>query len=146
MMVFSGWRRPKFTAFDRYYGAYSECARQINGPLNLGHVFLFGERRNDVKVRVTSGPARVATAHKEPVEYPSVAMLDVSHGEDRYLFLANSANQPVGVAIEGLPSEPIGAENLFEQDDEPSLRHGRFELQLEPLEVKAYRFTPADGK
>ena len=110
IVVFSGWRRAKFSAFDEYLQAYAECAREINGPLNLGQVFLFGERRQDVKMRVTSGPARVATAHKEPVEYPSVAMLDVSHGKDRYLFLANSANQSVEVAIEGLPSVPVGVE------------------------------------
>ena len=146
IMVFSGWRRPKFSAFDRYRAAYAECAREINGRLNLGRVFLFGERRHEIESRVTSGPARIATAHKEPVEYPSVAMLDVSHGEDRYLFLANSANQPVGVEIAGLPSAPIGVENLFEQDHQPKLHHGRFELELDPLEVKAYRFTPTDER
>jgi hypothetical protein len=146
IMVFSGFRRSKFDTFDRYHQAYATCARQINGPLNLGQVFLFGERRQDVRVRVTSGPARIATAHKEPVEYPSVAMLDVSHGKDRYLFLANSANQPVGVVIEGLPSVPIGVENLFEPDEEPNLQHGRFELKLESLAVKAYRFTAADER
>ena len=143
MMVFSGWRRSKFSAFDRYYQAYAECAREINGPLNLGRVLLFGERRGDVKVRVTSGPARIATAHKEPVEFPSVAMLDVAHGQDRYLFLANSANQPVGIAVEGLPSVPIGVETLFLKDNEPNLHHGRFELELESLEVRAYRLFSA---
>ena len=33
IVVFSGWRRPKFPAFDRYFEAYAECAREINGPL-----------------------------------------------------------------------------------------------------------------
>ena len=145
IVVFSGWRRSKFSAFDEYLQAYAECAREINGPLNLGQVFLFGDRRQDVKMRVTSGPARVATAHKEPVEYPSVAMLDVSHGKDRYLFLANSANQSVEVAIEGLPSVPIGVEGLFEHEGEPDVRQGRFQIELESLEVKAYRFTRAEG-
>ena len=144
IMIFSGWRRAKFSTFDRYHQAYAECAREINGPLNLGAVFLFGERRTDIKVRVTSGPVRVATAHKKPVEYPSVAMLDVSHGENRYLFLANSASQPVGLEVEGLPRAPIGVEDLFDNDQKPDLQHGRFEMELQSLAVKAYRFSLAD--
>ncbi len=95
---------------------------------------------------MTGGPPRVATAHKEPLEYPSVAMLDVSYGEARYLFLANSANQSVAVSIQGLPTAPIRAEDLFEHNDKPDLGRGRFEFELESLEVKAYRFTrPKEG-
>ena len=144
IMVFSGWRRPKFSAFDRYFEAYAACAREINGPLNLGQVFLFGERRKDVRLRVLSGPTRVATAHDKPVEYPSVAILDVAHRQGRYLFLANSANERVRVSVEGLPQVPVRVENLFEPDEQRIVQLGEFELTLESLEVRAYRFSRAD--
>lgn len=141
MIVFSGWRRPKFSAFDAYFHAYAGCAREINGPLNLGRVFLFGERRNELRARVLDGPARVTTAHKEPVEYPSVAICDVAHAGGRYLFLANSANEPVRVAVEGLPQAPVGMENLFDPNDKQTVPLGRFELALESLEVRALRLS-----
>jgi len=144
IVVFSGWRRPKFPAFDRYYEAYAECIRELGGPLQLGQVFLFGERRDDLRVRVFRGPSRVATAHDEPVEYPSVAVLDVAHGKDRYLFLANSANEAVRVEVQGLPRTAITAENLFERCDRQVIRPGQWEPDLEPLEVKAFRFEPTE--
>lgn len=144
IVVFSGWRRSKFPAFDRYIEAYSRCSREINGPLNLGQVFLFGERRSDVRVCVIRGPSKVATAHKEPVEFPSVAILDVAHGKNRYLFLANSSNEPVQVEVEGLPSAGIFAKNLFEPSDEQIVRPGHWKPELEPLEIKAFRFEPSE--
>ena len=140
MVVFSGWRRPKFPAFDAYYQAYASCAREINGPLNLGRVFLFGQKRHDVRIRVLAGPATVTTSHDEPVEYPSVAFLDVAYGRQRYLFVANSANRPVRALVEGLPPVPIGIEDLFQPDRKTIADEGKFELSLESLEVRAFRF------
>lgn len=144
IVVFSGWRRPKFPAFDRYIEAYSECAREINGPLNLGQVFLFGEHRNDISVRIIRGPSKVATAHKEPVEFPAVAILDVAHGKNRYLFLANSSNEPVRVEVQGLPSIAIRADCLFEPSDKLVVGPGQWKLDLAPLEVKAFRLEPTE--
>jgi hypothetical protein len=97
-----------------------------------------------LRVRVLSGPTRVATAHDKPVEYPPVAILDVAYNEGRCLFLANSANEPVRVLVEGLPKVPVRMENLFEPDEQPIVPPGKFELALEPLEVKGYRFSRAD--
>ena len=144
IVVFSGWRRPKFPAFDRYYEAYAECIRELNGPLRLGQVFLFGERRNDIRVSVFRGPSHIATAHKEPVEFPSVAVLDVAHGKDRFLFLANSSNEAVRVEVQGLPPTAIAAENLFDPGNRQIVRPGQWEPDLEPLEVKAFRLGPAE--
>ena len=141
IMVFSGWRRPKFPAFDRYFQAYAACAHEINGPLNLGQVFLFGQRRKDIRVRVLGGPAQVATARDKPVQYPSVAVLDVAHGQGRYLFLVNSANEPVRLAVEGLPRVPLRVEDLFGREKQRVVHRGQFEQALEGLGVKAFRFV-----
>jgi hypothetical protein len=146
IVVFSGWRRPKFPAFDRYFQAYAECIRELNGPLNLGQVFLFGERRNDIRVRVIRGPSHAATAHKKPVEFPSVAALDVAYGKDRYLFLANSSNEPVRVEVQGLPRTPITAENLFKPNDRRLVPSGQWEPDLESLEIKAFRLVPTERR
>lgn len=144
IVIFSGWRRPKFLAFDHYIQAYSQCAREINGPPNLGQVFLFGERRNDLRVRIIRGPSQVATAHKQPVEFPAVAILDVAHGKDRYLFLANSSNELVRVEVLGLPRAPITAECLFAPSGKQIVRTDEWKPDLEPLEVKAFRLEPTE--
>ncbi len=83
-----------------------------------------------------------ATAHKEPVELPSVAVLDVAHGKDRYLFLANSSNEAVQMEVQGLPSIPVTAENLFKLGDMQAVRPSPWKPELEPLQVNAFRLTP----
>ena len=144
IIVFSGWARPKFPAYQAYYDAYAACARELCGPLQLGQVFLFGERRGDLQVRVLSGPPTVALRfHKHAKEYPSVSSLDVAHGSARYLFLANSANEPVRVRVSGLPAAPVRVESLFEPADTTIVRKGGFDVSLEALAVRAYRFEPA---
>lgn len=142
IVIFSGWRRPKFPAFDRYHEAYAECIRELTGPLNLGQVFLFGERRNDITVRVIRGPSHVATAHKEPVRYPAIALLDVAHDNDRYLFLANSSNEAIRVEVCGLPATPIRAEKVFNTGQTEVIGSGQWKLNLDALEVKAFRIKP----
>jgi hypothetical protein len=144
IVIFSGWRRPNFAAFDAYLDAYARCIRELNGPLGLGQVFLFGERRDDIRVRIVRGPAHVSTAHKEPVRFPSVAALDVALGADRFLLLVNSSNEPVRVSVGGLPRAPISARNLFEENADTAIRTGRWELDLAALEVQAFRFAPAE--
>ncbi|NUQ64016.1 MAG: hypothetical protein HUU20_16185 [Pirellulales bacterium] len=149
IMVFSGWRRPRFETFDAYFAAYAGCARELNGPLGLGQVFLFGQRREDIRVRVLGGPERLVLAGKSDApadrlgEYPPVSALDVAHGPHRYLFLASSANEAVQIAVEGLPAAPLGLEDLFEKEKVLAVDRGRLELTLEPLAVRAYRLSPA---
>jgi hypothetical protein len=145
VMVFSGWRRPKFTSFEAYYQAYAQCARELSGADGLGRVFLFGERRSDIQVAVVSGPERVALSGKLAVEYPSVSFLDVAHLRDRYLFLANSANEAVEIKVDGLPASPLQADDVFQTAGPTSVDRGSFQLRLEPLEVRAFRFRPAEA-
>src|SRR5262249_43070419 len=40
-----------------WYDAYAECARELNGRRRLSQVFLFGERRSDLKVTLVKGSA-----------------------------------------------------------------------------------------
>jgi hypothetical protein len=50
------------------------------------------------------------------------------------------------VVVQGLPRTAIMAENLFETGDRRLVRPGQWEPDLEPLEVKAFRFSPTDMK
>ena len=40
--------------------------------------------------------------------------------------------------------DPMTAENLFEPRDRQVIRPGQWEPDLEPLEVKAFRFEPTE--
>jgi len=61
----------------------------------------------------------------------------------RYLFLANSSNEPVCVDVQGLPASAIAARNLFAPGDVQIVRPVQWEPDLEPLEVKAFRLQPS---
>ena len=146
VIIFSARRRPEFPARDTYYKAYADVARELLGPLNLGQVFLFGEPRTDLEVDVIEGPAELEMRFpsggvKEPIVYPSVASYDVAYGNDRYLFVVNSANKPVKIAVGGMPYNVMRAESLFEKNPAFDIAEGEFVATLAPLEVKGFRLT-----
>jgi len=145
VVVFSGGKRKGFPAHAAYYEAYAGCGRELNGPLALGQVFLFGQRRNDLKVVQLSGPKSLGLSGRagegpKPPRYPPLAWLDAAYGTHRYLFLVNSANEPVRAEVRGLPSKAIKAQDLFAPDTPASDVRDKMPLSLEPLEVKAFRF------
>jgi len=147
VVVFSGWRRPKFPAFDAYYQAYAACARELNGELGLGQVFLFGRPRNDLQVEVLTGPKELVLSGRYgegpgAPKYSAVSSLDVSYGSSRYLFLVNSANEPVRAAVRGLPAEALEAVALFRPGSPSSRVSTRLEVPLDALEVQAYCLRP----
>lgn len=146
MMVFSARRRPNFPARDAYYAEYAKIASELLGEMNLGQVFLYGERRDQIEIDVIDGPAEVELLYpsggvREPISYPSVTHADIAYGDERYLFVVNSANDPVTVAVGGMPYHAVIAEPLFGSEDAFEIAEGEFELPLAPLEVKAYRMT-----
>jgi hypothetical protein len=147
IIVYSAAHRSGFTARDAYFEAYAQVCRELNGDMRLGQVFLFGDKRDDLTVRVIDGPATV-TLTKSPstniasdaLTYPSVSVLAVAYGNARYLFAVNSANEPVHAVVDGLPFAGFAAESLFD-DDEPKPGRGNFATDFGPLQVKAWRFT-----
>ena len=143
IIVFSMRQRPNFDAHEAYYQAYAQCARELTGPLNLGQIFLFGQKRNNLQITVVDGPEKVVLnpKSKKPTEYSSVSFLDAAYRKERYLFVANSANQPVRVVVDGLPILQIRVESLFDADTF-IVGERNFEVELDGLEVKAFRFKP----
>ncbi len=140
IIIFSLRQRVGFDAIEAYYQAYAQVGRELLGPQKLGDVFLFGEKREDLQLKITEGPAEVEMVFptggvKEPIRYPSVTFLNTAYGEARYLFMVNSANEAVTLEVQGLPAG-AAIENLFD----PAAK-GTGSLKLQPLEVKAYRIT-----
>ncbi|HWL51555.1 MAG TPA: hypothetical protein VNQ90_03920 [Chthoniobacteraceae bacterium] len=147
VVIFSLRQRPSLPpkAWEAYYEAYTRAARELLGP--FGQAVLFGEKRGDIVIDHVSGPQELELVFpsgglKEPVRYPSVTSLDLAYGNERYLLLVNSANEPVEVAVGGLPYASAQARELFD-DDKPAFAvgEGEFPVELAPLEVRAYHFT-----
>ncbi|MCP4644949.1 MAG: hypothetical protein GY851_31195, partial [bacterium] len=147
VVIFSLRHRDRFDAHGVYYDAYARVGRELNGELGLGQVFLFGERREDVSIKVIEGPATLALSWnvgKEKMrtaEYPSVVHLDVACGDRRCLFAVNSARAPVRCWVSGLPVEPVMAHDVFGEEEPIAVEGGGFELGLDPLGVRAFRFA-----
>ena len=147
VVVFSLAKRPGFDAYDRYFDAYAQIARELAGEKKLGELFLFGKRLDRLKVEVVSGPAAVAVDvginnKKDVREYPSVAFAEIGYRDRRTLFLVNSAPEAaVKVRVSGLPEGKVGVADLISGRNAVTVDHGGFEVELQPYEVKCLRFV-----
>ncbi|MBI3920483.1 MAG: hypothetical protein HY318_03605, partial [Armatimonadetes bacterium] len=143
VVVFSMREREGFAAHDAYYEGFASVARELNGKKKLGEVFLFGEKRTDLRLTAREGPDTVTLPDTfganlgKPISYPSITHLDVAYRKARYLFAVNSASQPVKVRVEGLPEGSITMRDLF-GGRTTELSQGEFETSFEPLEVKGW--------
>ncbi|HHW08500.1 MAG TPA: hypothetical protein GXX29_00840 [Firmicutes bacterium] len=126
-------------AWNAYYNAYARTARELNGELQLGQVFLFGERRHDLALTIIEGEPVVSPqigtgGISETIVYPSVAMANIAYGRERYVFLANSSEAPVTVRIDGFPSQPVYARDVFTSEPLPPIASS-VTISMAPLGV-----------
>jgi len=143
VVIFSGWRRGSFErTFDIYYQGYTSIAKELNGPLNLGKVLLFGEIHNDISVAVNYGPSTVSVASlaytADSVNFLNLA--DTTGG--RYLLMVNSANEAVGVTVSGLPTTGVWRREVFSSQEWVPTQGGSFTVDFAPLAVKCFRIIP----
>jgi hypothetical protein len=124
-------------AFEAFFEGYLSVARDLNGPLHLAPVFLFGQQRLKPSVKITDGPASLQMVCQGTNSYPSVAWLCATHHGAEYLVIVNSAEEPVTAAINGVP--PVKREDVFAGGSAPT-PGGSFSLTLPPLAVRAFRF------
>lgn len=143
VQIWSGSRgRTNFsdTYFDAYLGGYLSVAKELNGPLNLAPVFLYGQPKTNVTLTITAGPKQLDLVYQKSMNsYSSVTFLAVQHEGTNYLFAVNSAEVPVTARFSGLPSAI--RTDLFEGDDTRT-PDGAFKVTFAPLAVKGWRFAP----
>ena len=126
-----------------WYDAYAECARELNGDRALAQIFLFGERKANLKIVQTKGGATTgvtlgggaepetttaAERAQREIKMPSWTAAEFVQGSSRWLFLINSANTAATFNITG---GPTGARvvNAFD---------GATINLTEPVELPAY--------
>ncbi len=140
VLVFSARRRPKFTAWEKYMNAYLQICRELQGE--LGQAILFGQRKNDLTVDVTSGPKIIKCkfyTHPEKT-YSPVSFANIAYKNSRYVILVNSANEPVEAVLDGLVyGSGVTVKEMFGSGKQFSAPEGQIELKLRPLQVIVYK-------
>jgi hypothetical protein len=143
VLVFSASRRPNFTSRKEYLSSYLKVCRELNGPLKLGQVFLFGTFLNDITLTVTDGPQTVPFKNKivgVDTAYPAVSMANIAYNNSRYVFLVNSSDKQIGAVVGGLVyGSGVTIEDLFAGNEKFTAPEGDFSIKLEPLEAKVFR-------
>lgn len=117
-------------------------AKDLTGDLDLQKVFLFGEQRTDVKFQITSGTRQFpfTDVNGAKFKFDTFHTFDAAYGSDRYLFMVNSTEQPMGVNITGLPTGYM-MDNLFAQTT-AEMHQTNLALTLDVLGVTALRLRP----
>ncbi len=147
ILIWSGYNRRKGfkNTFKDYYQGYASAARELNGQLNLARVFLFGQKRNDIKIDIISGPAVLKLDYDKKVHtYQSVNYYNAAYKNKRYLFLVNSSNSPVTVMLSNLPTSGINCRNILEKNNILNIQKGSCKTTLPALGVKCLVFTAVD--
>tara|TARA_R100000027_G_scaffold53229_3_gene42082 strand:+ start:8815 stop:10044 length:1230 start_codon:yes stop_codon:yes gene_type:complete len=144
VIVYSLFPRGGFPSFPEYYAAYAEVAQELTGELGLGQVLLFGERRKDIKLKLSKEVPSVSPMSgrggiDEEFEYEAVDFANIAYGKDRFLFLVNSGVVPAEGELLGIPRNAM-IRDVFAGKDLPWGERA-VTLSLEPLEVKVWRIS-----
>ncbi len=142
LLIFSARRRPNFTARQTYLDAYYRVNRELIGPRQLSRPFLFGAPMNDLTMKQLSGPEKVTlTLPKEVLEYPPVSFANLALDRERYIFLANSANDPVKIEIDGLPADGVVVADLFDANRKVTPAGSKLVIDIPALGVIGYKLS-----
>jgi hypothetical protein len=151
-------RKEVRNSWQAWYDAYAECGRELNGERALAQVFLFGERRSDLKIAPAKGAGEVTvtlggndevttTSEQEraqrQVKTATWTAAEFAYGDSRWLFLVNSANEAADFTVTGWP-EGSRAENAFDGTPAALPAGGApLTLTLPAYGVAALRFSQA---
>jgi len=112
---------------------YLKIRRELNGKLKLGRVFLFGKRKHDLTLKILDGPKKINK------KYPSVSMANITYKNNRYIFLVNSSDKAIELIVGGLVyGSTVTVQDIFLPEENFTAPEGDFEVELKPLEVKAF--------
>lgn len=157
--IWSLFRRPEVKrTWQIWYDAYGHVATDLTGPLQLGQVFLFGERSNQFPVRIVHGPKEVeltkgaskklevgTTSDSEEKEkrimYPSLSVSEFQYEGATYLFLCNSSGTDRLTFQSTIPNDQWQIDDVFARRNYTH-KGKRLYGWIEPLEVRCYRIKP----
>lgn len=105
VVIFSFGRRKNFEAYQTYYQAWSDVARELTDPtLPLGTVFLRGEDLTPPRLQIDSGERKVTLLidkkKNEEVTYDALQVRCLQWNGSEFLFLINSSNKPMQVSLQ----------------------------------------------
>lgn len=159
VVIWSGFRRSGLSTYDLYYQGYSSVSRELNGPLALGQVLLFGKQKNRIKTEIIDG---VKTVTLRPtlgtieqieeciranrlsdanIDYSPLSTIELSYKGCVYYFIVNSASADVKAAVSGLPRSEITSKELF-ANTVPQIKNGIFQVEPKAYDVRCYKFSP----
>ena len=126
-----------FVKTPKFDKSYSGIRKELNGKMKLGRIFLYGKSRQDLKVKIIAGPKQI---HYSGKKYPSVAMANIAYRNSRYVFLVNSSSKTVELIVGGLVyGSTVTVQDIFMPEELFTAPEGDFEVEIKPLEVKAFR-------
>ena len=143
--VWSAARHPEFDSHEHFLEAYLSCFRELTGPEDLAAVLLSGEPTKTFELSVIEGPeslslsVRLSREEVSHLEYSSVANLELTFGNHRYLFLVNSVEEQAKVIVSGSSAVDGTALEIFTREEMKS-DVGRFTTLLPPLGVQVWKF------
>jgi hypothetical protein len=159
VLIWSLWPRPEvLRTWQLWYNAYAECARELNGPDALAQVFLFGQRRSDLKITQIKGQAAAQVdlggnvestttstdeRTKRRIKLSSYTTAELAYGPNRWLFIINSANSPAVFSVSGWP-KASGARNAFTSQTVPLPEATPLACELPAYGVSALKFSRAE--
>lgn len=131
------------TTWNWYKEAWYKHVKRFT-DYDLDSVYLWGERRHDLKLEFVQGPERIQWQQGAfPHDYPSVSMQNIQYGGKRYLILTNSSIEAVQVKVSGFPQGCMKTLDLHSGIYMASA--GSIKATLQPYAVKLYRFEAIEG-
>ncbi len=138
IVIFSLAKRKGFRSWEAYYNAYAGVARELNGPLKLGSVFLKGEELEAPRFEMLKGKPETelsagSSGPKEAVLLPTLQSGAYGWGSEIYFFVINSSGDPVTIRLEeSHPWTPL-------LEGQPSLEANHSTLQLPAFSVAGFK-------
>lgn len=122
------------TTKDLQEHLYLEIMGQFSNA-GLGKVFLWGDERYDVTLKIISGPSTF-TWNKYRDEYtePSIKFRNIQYGNSRYILLVNSAKQAVTIKLSGIPTD-LNITDMIKGGT------GSTTTTIQPLDVRMYKVS-----
>lgn len=128
--------------WQTYYDAYAACGAELTGKQKLGDVFLFGEKREDLKVEPLAPRAPYKHSRDEgktSQQFYAWSSAEYAYGKSRYIFVVNSWREETPFRVSGFPANAKAASAW--NDETMTLENNSLTFTLPAWGVLALRVT-----